>query len=71
MATGAHEEVHVWSLGRNDDPLALWNPLGRVGYPAMVDEHKDDSVIVCDLHWISTPSHPQSLLVCYMHHGIV
>ncbi|KAH7919173.1 WD40 repeat-like protein [Leucogyrophana mollusca] len=68
VATGAHDEVHIWRFTDHED---RWTPVSRVDDPPMIGASVSAEVLVCSLHWPTTAHVPNILMVSYIHHGIV
>ncbi|KAH7905143.1 WD40-repeat-containing domain protein [Hygrophoropsis aurantiaca] len=68
VATGARNEVRLWWYENNEE----WKCIASSTQPPYAGTNLHLEAIVTSLHWVSSgKSAPTTLLVSYMHHGIV
>ncbi|KAI0644317.1 WD40-repeat-containing domain protein [Trametes meyenii] len=69
MASGAHNELFLWSNLYNVDER--WTPELDLGTPSQTSETQDKEILVTGIYWANTHSCASTLLVTYLHHGVV
>ncbi|KAI6011549.1 WD40-repeat-containing domain protein [Pisolithus microcarpus] len=67
VVTGAHSEVFLWS----HDGTAKWTQLAQILPPPSISVNHESEVVVMSLAWVRTRYSERTLLVAYLHHGIL
>ncbi|KAI6167511.1 WD40-repeat-containing domain protein [Pisolithus thermaeus] len=67
VVTGARSEVFLWS----HEGTSNWTQLAQVLPPLSISVNHKSEVIVTSLAWASTKYSERTLLVAYLHHGIL
>ncbi|KAI6153184.1 WD40-repeat-containing domain protein [Pisolithus tinctorius] len=67
VVTGAHSEVLLWD---HKGP-AKWSRLAQILPPPSISVNREAEVIVTSLAWAHTKYSEKTLLVAYLHHGIL
>ncbi|KIK19047.1 hypothetical protein PISMIDRAFT_108420 [Pisolithus microcarpus 441] len=67
VVTGACSEVFLWS----HDGTAKWTQLAQILPPPSISVNHESEVVVTSLAWARTRYSERTLLVAYLHHGIL
>ncbi|KAI6000464.1 WD40-repeat-containing domain protein [Pisolithus albus] len=67
VVTGACSEVFLWS----HDGTAKWTQLAQILPPPSISVNHESEVVVTSLAWVHTRYSERTLLVAYLHHGIL
>ncbi|KAI6096383.1 WD40-repeat-containing domain protein [Pisolithus sp. B1] len=67
VVTGARSEVFLW----NHEGTAKWTQLAQILPPPSISVNHESEVIITSLAWVRTKYSERTLLVAYLHHGIL
>ncbi|KAI6123887.1 WD40-repeat-containing domain protein [Pisolithus thermaeus] len=67
VVTGTHSEVFLWS----HEGTAKWTQLAQILPPPSISVNHESEVIVTSLAWACMKYSERTLLVAYLHHGIL
>ena len=78
IASGAHSEVSIWERAGSaiTTPSSqrfpgVWTKVRNIEKPSVIGINRAEEVIVTSIHWTTTESNPDVLVLTYMYHGIV